>query len=134
MTKEEKEQYFACHYGQKVMMGNNAGSAVKVDRTWNWEHISFYLELAPLSSITDEDAVEVARVVHQADHFKTIKQGRRYVESVILSIKQYHEGYYYPYMKCISVIDYLRSKGYALPWRGYSVDQLIEQGWLKLKT
>jgi hypothetical protein len=29
--------------------------------------------------------------------------------------------------------DYLRSKGYALPWMGLSVDELVEYGWVKLK-
>lgn len=29
-------------------------------------------------------------------------------------------------------ITYLRSKGYALPWMGLSVEQQIEYGWIKL--
>lgn len=33
----------------------------------------------------------------------------------------------------IQCIDYLRSRGYALPWMGISVEQQIEWGWVKLK-
>ncbi|MDV3490968.1 hypothetical protein CMV03_07160 [Elizabethkingia anophelis] len=31
------------------------------------------------------------------------------------------------------IIDYLRSRGYALPWMEISVQKLIEYGWVKLK-
>ena len=30
------------------------------------------------------------------------------------------------------VCDFIRSWGYALPWMGLSVDQLVEYGWVKL--
>ncbi|TDO21917.1 hypothetical protein [Pedobacter duraquae] len=33
----------------------------------------------------------------------------------------------------IAIVDYLRSKGYALPWMGLSVEKQIEYGWIKLK-
>lgn len=36
-------------------------------------------------------------------------------------------------LKVIQVIDYLRSKGYVLPWMGLSVEKLVEYGWVKLK-
>jgi hypothetical protein len=32
------------------------------------------------------------------------------------------------------ITDYLRSKGYALPFMGLSVEQQISYGWVKLKT
>ena len=28
--------------------------------------------------------------------------------------------------------DYLRSKGYAIPWLGLSVEEMVEAGWIKL--
>lgn len=37
------------------------------------------------------------------------------------------------YSLLIETIDYIRSKGYALPWMGLSVEQQIEYGWIKLK-
>lgn len=34
----------------------------------------------------------------------------------------------------IAIVDYLRSKGYALPWNGITVEEQIELGWIKLKN
>lgn len=31
-------------------------------------------------------------------------------------------------------VDYLRSKSYALPWNGITVEEMIEWGWVKLKN
>ena len=47
------------------------------------------------------------------------------------------DGYKYD-MKTLSVkmantVDYLRSKGYALPWMDLSVEDLVKYGWIKLK-
>lgn len=33
----------------------------------------------------------------------------------------------------IMIVDYLRSKGYALPYMGLSVEKLVEYGWVNLK-
>jgi len=30
-------------------------------------------------------------------------------------------------------VDFLRSKGYALPFMGLSVDELVNYGWIKFK-
>ena len=40
----------------------------------------------------------------------------------------------YPTHVCVMNIDYLRSKGYALPWLGLSVEEMIEAGWIKIKS
>lgn len=32
----------------------------------------------------------------------------------------------------IYVYDFLRSRGYVLPWMGLSVDEMVEAGWIKL--
>lgn len=33
----------------------------------------------------------------------------------------------------LNAYDYLRSRGYALPWMGLSVEELVNRGWVKLK-
>lgn len=78
-----------------------------------------YLELAPLSSITDEDRDEICNkyATHigefiDPDHF----------HFVILDIQD--EQF---------VLDYLRSRGYALPFMGLSVEELVKRNWIKLK-
>lgn len=87
----------------------------------------YYCEQTPLSSITDEDAIEVAKMTW-AD---TIG-GRKFINAIdgryeildTLSLGG-HFKYY--------IVDYLRSKGYALPFHNLSVDELISYGWIKLK-
>ena len=36
-------------------------------------------------------------------------------------------------VKMANTVDYLRSKGYALPWMDLSVEDLVKYGWIKLK-
>lgn len=49
------------------------------------------------------------------------KDGNRWVDDIIDSAK------------IVQSYQYLQSKSYALEWNGYTVAQLIEKGWLKLK-
>lgn len=73
--------------------------------------------LTPLSSITDEDAIKVARMLNYGFNDElAIQYAMDYVKNI----------------NYISVYQYLQSKGYALPWNGLSVDDLISYGWLKL--
>lgn len=34
----------------------------------------------------------------------------------------------------VTCIDYLRSKGYALPWMGLSVDEMVQREWITFNT
>lgn len=36
------------------------------------------------------------------------------------------------YLFSLEIYDYLRSKGYAVPWNGITVEELVELGWIKL--
>lgn len=98
-----------------------------------------YLELTPLSDITDEDAIEVANIMD--------------VDPVLLTKDEFHlrfgkegdcigiwfdgeiliDGEQCP-LFILQVYDFLRSRGYLLPFRNYTTAQLIEMGWVKLKT
>ena len=87
-----------------------------------------FLELKPLSKITDEDLKNIADIGfnfnQKVTHFK--------VETKAVF------GYYImpsesKYVRLdVPHIDYLRSKGYALPFMEYSVDELVELGWVRL--
>lgn len=87
----------------------------------------FYLELTPLSQITDEDAIEVGKLYEYAgetrktqnDCFKEV--GKDYIEDTGADAL------------ALRILDYLRSKGYALPWLDTTVEEQIEYGWVKLK-
>ncbi len=67
-----------------------------------------YLQLKPLSSITDED----------------LNKTNYGCKEMILE-----KGIWLD----ITNADILKSLGYALPWMGLSVEALVEYGWIKLK-
>lgn len=100
LTNELKAKFFALYYDQVVYMEGGMPqpgfvNGSRIGFILNGNGIDAHLLLKPLSAITDEDAIKVAKI----------------------------EGYTY---------DYLRSRGYALPFMGISVEQQIEAGWIKL--
>jgi hypothetical protein len=111
---EEKAQFFAQYWGQKVFREHpnpKCNDYVDIDSISEYELNIGYLLLKPLSMISDEDAKKLEYL--NGSHFiGCYNQQEQLID--------YDEA------------DYLRSKGYALPFRNYTVDQLIEKGWVKL--
>ena len=117
-TLENKTKFFAqywlqdvlCsdifHYKNRKMNGNNLPS----------DH---YLELTPLSQITDEDVKYIWRIEGYVN------------ETNCKELIGVNTKIGMP-LRCLTA-DYLRSKGYALPWMNVSVEEQIEFGWIKLK-
>jgi hypothetical protein len=87
-----------------------------------------FCELKPLSKITDEDAFNLTKLCW-SKYWKhhTVENGKHIV-SVILN--KYDDIYESNHIQI--AIDYLRSKGYALPFLNYSVEDLVSFGWVKL--
>lgn len=87
------------------------------------------LLLKPLSQITDEDALDAGlkstgRNSSISDDYWAKDDIRAWIRGgmrPVMSIEQ-----------STSTIDFLRSKGYALPWMGLSVEKQIEYGWVKI--
>lgn len=142
-STQEKAQYFAQYYGQWVFRHpsiRNGGSIQFKGRALE----NGYLELKPLSSITDEHIIECAKIFSGCPNISIQSKGH-YQVTCDLDFSGWHGIFKILYDKpspiyytnCINayhlaVFDFLRSKSYALPWRQYSVEQLIEMGWLKL--
>lgn len=116
ITPEIKARVFALYWGQKIWTEKSNPKCLDV--------VDAYIDFDPydsddfddavllvkqLSSITDEDAIELNKM-----HNWT---------------KGVHETKYWYQDEA----DYLRSKGYALPAFGYSVDELVEAGVFKIK-
>lgn len=106
--------------------------------------------LTPLSQITDEDAIEITKISICRDPFVVHVRRHESGEIEIENISQHSTWTLFIsdvwiYFQCgssrsyvdstsmLEIYDYLRSKGYALPWMGLSVDELVEYGWVKLK-
>ncbi len=150
-----KDQFFVQYWGQKVL--RLAGEPLT---GWNHYYVygesvevwkTQYLELASLSNISDEDCIAVAKImgykkckyiVRQPENifieeFKT-KSG----EEITIDLKscsiEWNNGVGYDGYENsgaeLNVYQYLQSKGYALPYMNYSVEDLIEKGWIKIKT
>jgi hypothetical protein len=140
ITKQIREKIFANYYGQKVLF--NGTETVLVDKTWNWMHPSFHLSLNPISKITDEDAIEMAKMFGnvkgeiQINRMDLNNKDCYYVAQVFTHVPKYTsfsipkeiDGDFR-----VSWYQHLQSKGYALPYMDYSINDLVELGIYKLK-
>lgn len=162
-TLENRTKFVLQYCGQDIL---RAGTATFEEFQYS-ECVQFtytigkssYLDLTPLSQITDEHAIEVIKIFkgYSGMHKSTTKIDRDSKEifkqfywtnpfvdggfqgiddqTVIANfsnegihvLKSNRESDYW------YALDFLRSQGYALPWMGISVQELIEWGWVKIK-
>ena len=144
-TLENKARFFAQYWGQHVLYFSS-GFLRKIDNlTLDSVENDDYLELKPLSNISNEDAIEIGKitgcwtaeeVVECGDeiNYELIKYGKLFCDGVG---KKWGLGMSCPFVgtlqDIIDAIDYLRLKSYALPYMDLSVEDLIDYGWVKLK-
>ena len=129
-TLENKAKFLAIYWGQKVFCYNSEGPIINTFHKnivcGRFFSIGF-LELTQLSQITDEDAIELSNIISNTitnvdDNYP-----------VLISPKEVKTDIEVLGFASFQTVDYLRSKGYALPWMGLSVEQLVSFGWVKLK-
>ena len=111
-----KCRFFAQYWGTKTMYVGGVGLVEVGKGGWNLKHPDFFLQLKPLSKITNEDAISMYRGLE-----------RNYESS-----NQFLEDYKSIGFLEQSEVDFLRSKGYAVPYMEYSVDELVKIGWVQL--
>ena len=145
-TKRNKAKFFALYWGQKVREVKGVDTIDKwvgfIEATLSIE--KQYLLLKPLSSITEEDAIEVAKAIYAGgdDYQITFNTedctsvspfGRpSYADEIDINssgIISYESS---TGLSILHAFDLLRSKGYALPWMGLSIEQMVQFGWIKL--
>lgn len=134
INNENKAKFFAQYWGQDVLCsemygdGGTVYSATMKDSSIKNE----WLELKPLSSISDEDAIEVAKIFN-------IGHLRGTTVSLIKSILSALDGSTNKsettefVLNWINALDFLRDRGYLVPFLGLSCEELIEDGWAKYK-
>lgn len=137
---ENKAKFFAQYWGQEVLMWHDKAVVLNII----WQDLNndlkdvHFLRLKPLSSITDEDAAKLCKIFDVEYDNKDDSESHFDLDGAIEWIKALYSepaGYYvdgYTGNQLLSGSDYLRSKGYALPYMGLSVKQLVEYGWVKL--
>lgn len=89
--------------------------------------------VTPLHAITDEHAIEVAKMIYSNPAFHTAEYGSKWIRNKISSEDEYNCNHYH-FNRMADIIDFLRCHGYATPCAGYSVEQLVEAGIFKIKT
>lgn len=136
-TIQNRTKFFAQYWGQIICCVRIEDAPdvkdIIVDLSdWKVRYKHSYLELKPLSSISDEDAIDFLHKLEDKEFCdrktkrEKIEWGKAFIESFITHRLS-------PQCYIISA-DFLRSKGYALPWNGITVEQQIEFGWIKLKN
>lgn len=126
----EKAKFFAQYWGQNVYRndprpGNNGQLNYRIFQFQYLLEEGCYLELTPLSNINNEDAIGVAKLVWP--NCEPWKYNCRPLGIAYITEPKYQGKFQQ------DVVDFLRSKGYLLPWRDLSVEELINRGWVKLK-
>jgi hypothetical protein len=142
-TVENKAKFFAQYYGQTIIRNHSGfGGKFKVTDLHFQDDAEYYLELKSLADITDEDAIEVAKL-NKSVNWNT---GRKeevfknpFGDTVVSNGSGLVQKYGQTLVTKISVltfeqVDLLRSKGYALPFNGLSVEEQISRGWVRIKS
>lgn len=117
ITNENRRKFEALYFDQPVfwsckepLESNNILDARKLARPFSKYDM---LELKPLSSISDKDAELICK------HHRVVSSDDKWSVNSMITLDGYST-------------DYLRSRGYALPWMGLSVEELESAGWIKL--
>lgn len=133
INQEWKAKFFAQYWNQYIGYTINRAAGkqyVGVHFIHSYSLPTHYLELKPLSAIADEDLIGIS--------FTFPKDNRADIEFqfypddynghwVAKNGQDRKEGYF-----TLRDFDYLRSKSYALPFMGLSVDEMVQAGWIKL--
>lgn len=136
ITQENKAKLFAQYYPQKILHHVDyedycpVGFSGILDINY-YANNDYYLSLKPLSSICNEDAIEVFGFDNFFEYSKD--NNHRYFnksasEALLDTLLESHLSLE---LNAYSV-DFLRSKGYAVDWIGLTVQEMIEAGWIKL--
>ena len=123
-----KSRFFAQYWGQDICQTKGGKYKIDEDCFPLWK--KSYLELKPLSKITDEDAEKLQyTLVNVVGLDGLIRQNSIYlVKEVILN---YEKGDCL-FMLPSSFTDLARELGYAIDWNNYKVSKQIELGWVQL--
>lgn len=137
ITKEVKAKIFSLYYGQSVLrwhqwIDSTPNSFVDMRTPMRLELSvgnGWYILLKPLSEISDEDAIQVSEILYGSVTRATSIRNTKIIIDCIC------DGFIddeYKMSDFIHIIQLLQSKGYALPYFDYSVNDLVELGVYKL--
>ena len=119
--------FYAQYINQKVLSYKNDIGGLRKPSSAHFDNNETFLLLKSLTNITDVEASYIALVV-----FKNIS------DISIILIKDgirnmFESGWNIDGLRMLEIFDYLRASGYAIPYRGYTVDELISMGFVEMK-
>ena len=139
-TIENKAKFFALYLNRKkciIRQGYINRDNIKPNGVDEYDS----LELKSLSSITDEDAIAVAKL-NRRINWNIGSNPKIWKNLFGHTVVSNGEGYGSIYARTIVTImdylsleqcDFLRSSGYLLPWMGLTPNEIIGYGWAKCK-
>lgn len=144
--KELKQQFFAAYYGSKAVW-KNVNLLPKDELVWDSKNLwqideTDYLELKNVEDISTDEAIQVASLTNidfPNGNAEAIEFGLELIKSCFI----YYDDWLHSrdiivtndisVYTIISITDYLRKHGYALPFHGINVgQQVFRYFWVKL--
>jgi hypothetical protein len=132
LTDEIRLQIFQQNIGCEVMSIETPNFKFKMpSRVLGGLHIKSLKTLSilkrPLSSITDEEAKEVTRILKwKTDSNYHLHRVRDFFKNI--------EDYRYPPLMILRLYQYLHSRGFAMSYLDWSVEELIKENVYKIIT
>lgn len=134
-TLKNKAKFFAQYFGQKVIFNKFTPKLPFIITDINDNNVNG--EILELTSISNMGGVLVTEIGILIDFFPYPTTGRIINDELVQELRDelsYKLEWEVSFELCAQVIDLIRSKGYALPYMGLSVETLVEYGWVKLKS
>ena len=120
-----KCRFFVQYWGQNI--GNYAGRNDCQINMNTINHLNF-ITLKQLSEISNEDAIKIAEIFGIEEDYLFV--GKFLCNGIFDNSADCEENTLFN--SNVKAVDYLRSKGYAVPFMQYSVEDLISFGWVRL--
>lgn len=136
---ENKAIFFALHWMQSIIQDvENSGKIqiypVHPSNMYRFEES--ILLLKSVENISDEDVIELFQIkrphwscVAGDEELRSWGHSEQYISYIKIMAGK---GLIELYIENAFVVDFLRSKGYAVPWLGLSVQEMVDAGWIKL--
>ena len=125
---ENKENFFMIYWKQDVAIKNKSIGPVfkfEVNESTITDIDNYLLKLKSISEISDEDAIEVAKIYG----WIKILSDNGNANAMRIYLTKSDNAAILATNKDWEILDFLRSKGYLLPWMGISTEELISRGW-----
>jgi hypothetical protein len=122
-----KSRFFAQYWGTKTLYIGGVGLVEVGAGGWNLKHPDFFLQLKPLSQAKRDDLLKAYYMIWEEGDLEDLEKDYKEAKEWF---NNYGSKNFVKFNQ--EQVDFLRHNGYAIPFMGYSVQDLISFGWLQL--